>query len=290
MVPRGLGRGLSSLIPRRVSPAVVSSSSPVASPPADQIQHVPPEHVAPNPQQPRQDFDHEGLEGLVASIKQHGILQPLVVTRAGGGYQLIAGERRLRAAKILQLPTVPVLVREAKRQQQLELALIENLQRQDLNPIEEAVGYQRLLAEFNLTQEQLASRVGKSRPVIANTVRLLNLPVEIQQAVVAGKITAGTARVIAGLPGDEQMKLFRRALRHSWTVRAVEAAARMVSVRPYQRRQVDDPQLAAYQEQLQQALGTRVRIKKSGSGGFVAVDFFSDEELAALVLRLSRGG
>ncbi|MDO8560045.1 MAG: ParB/RepB/Spo0J family partition protein [bacterium] len=290
MAHRGLGRGLSSLIPKRVSPAVVPPTSPVAVPPADQVHHVPPEHIAPNPHQPRQDFDHEGLEELVASIKQHGILQPLVVTRAGGGFQLIAGERRLRAAKILQLPTVPVLVRDVQRQQQLELALIENIQRQNLNSIEEAVAYQRLVAEFNLTQEQLAERLGKSRPAIANTLRLLNLPEEIQRAVVSGKITAGTARVIAGLPSDQQVKLFRKALRQSWTVRAVEAAARLVSVRPYRRRQAGDPQLDAYREQLQQALGTKVHIKKSGPGGHIAVDFFSDEELAALVSRISRGG
>lgn len=290
MAHRGLGRGLSSLIPKRVSPAVVPSTSPVAVPAADQVHHVPPEHIAPNPHQPRQDFDHEGLEELVASIKQHGILQPLVATRAGGGFQLIAGERRLRAAKILQLPTVPILVRDVQRQQQLELALIENVQRQNLNSIEEAVAYQRLVAEFNLTQEQLAERLGKSRPAIANTLRLLNLPEEIQRAVVSGKITAGTARVIAGLPSDQQLKLFRKALRQSWTVRAVEAAARLVSVRPYRRRQATDPQLDAYREQLQQALGTKVRIKKSGPGGHIAIDFFSDEELTALVSRLSRGG
>src|SRR3989338_4094008 len=180
MVHRGLGRGLSSLIPKMVSPKVVPPSSPVVVP-ADQIHHVPPESVSPNPHQPRQDFNHEGLEELIGSIKLHGILQPLVVTHAGGGYQLIAGERRLRAAKIVQLATVPVLVRDVERQQQLELALIENIQRQNLNPVEEAVAYQRLVAEFNLTQEALGERLGKSRSGITNTLRLLNLSEEIQQ-------------------------------------------------------------------------------------------------------------
>lgn len=288
MVPRGLGRGLGSLIPKRAIPQVVPQTSPVA-PPSEQILQVPPEQIAPNPHQPRQDFDHDGMEELIASIKQHGILQPLVVTRAGGAYQLIAGERRLRAAKILQLPTVPVIVRAVERQQQLELALIENLQRQNLNAIEEAVGYQRLVSEFNCTQEQLGNRLGKSRSAIANTLRLLNLPQDIQQAVVAGKISPGTARVIAGVPAGNQGKLFKKALRQNWTVRAVEAAARLVTVRRYRRRSAD-PQAQHFQELLQQTLGTKVRVKKSGPAGQIVIDFFSEEELAALVDRLSRLG
>lgn len=288
MVPRGLGRGLSALIPKMVSPKVVPPTSPVSPPPADQIHHVPPESVGPNPHQPRQDFDHESMEDLIASIKQHGIIQPLVVARAGGGYQLIAGERRLRAAKILQLATVPVLVRDVQRQHQLELALIENIQRQNLNPVEEAVAYQRLMAEFNLTQEAVGERLGKSRSGITNTLRLLNLPPDIQQAIVAGKISAGAARVIAGVPADSQTKLFRKALRQNWTVRAIEAAARVVTVRRYRRR-APDPQLAAYEEQLEQVLGTKVRIKKSGTGGHLQIEYFSDEELANLVQRISGG-
>lgn len=288
MVPRGLGRGLSALIPKLVSPKVVPPTSPVAAPAPDQIHQVPPELIAPNPHQPRQDFDHEGMEELIASIQQHGIIQPLVVTRVGGGYQLIAGERRLRAAKIVQLATVPVLVRDVERQQQLELALIENIQRQNLNPVEEAVAYQRLVAEFNLTQEALAERLGKSRSGITNTLRLLNLSEEIQQAVVAGKISAGTARVIAGVPAEQQGKLFKRALKQNWTVRAVEAAARVVNVRRYRRR-IADPQVRTYEEQLELALGTKVRIKKAGSAGHIAVEFFSDEELASLVGKLTEG-
>ncbi|MDD5109979.1 MAG: ParB/RepB/Spo0J family partition protein [Patescibacteria group bacterium] len=288
MAHRGLGRGLSSLIPKIASPKVVPPSSPVAVP-ADQIHRVPPESIAPNPEQPRKDFDHEGLEDLIASIKQYGILQPLVATRAGGGFQLIAGERRLRAAKILQLETVPVLVRDVKRQQQLELSLIENIQRQSLNPIEEATAYQRLISEFNCTQENLAERVGKSRSLITNTLRLLTLPEDIQQAVVAGKITAGAARVIAGVPEDNQGKLFRRALRENWTVRALEAAARVVTVRRHRRHGVD-PQALAYQGQLEQALGTKVRVKKTGPTGRIEVDFFSDEDLAGLVEKICRNG
>lgn len=288
MLHRGLGRGLSSLIPKMVSPKVVPPSSPVVVP-ADQIHHVPPEQIAPNPHQPRQDFNHEGLEELIVSIKQHGILQPLVVTHAGGGFQLIAGERRLRAAKILQLKTVPVLVRDVKRQQQLELALIENLQRQNLNAVEEAVAYQRLISEFNCTQESLGDRLGKSRSVITNTLRLLNLPQDIQQAIVAQKISAGIARVIAGVPESQRRKLFKKALRQNWTVRAVEAAARVVNVHRH-RRTLADPQLSAYQEQLEQALGTKVRVKKSGAAGRIEIEFFSDEELAGLVEKISRSG
>ena len=288
MVHRGLGRGLSSLIPKMVSPKVVPPSSPVVVP-ADQIHHVPPESVSPNPHQPRQDFNHEGLEELIGSIKLHGILQPLVVTHAGGGYQLIAGERRLRAAKILQLKTVPVLVRNVERQQQLELALIENIQRENLNAVEEAIAYQRLISEFNCTQEDLGDRLGKSRSAITNTLRLLNLPEDIQQAVVSGKISAGTARVIAGVPESQREKLFKKALRQNWSVRAVEAAARVVNVRRH-RRVAPDAQVSAYQEQLEQTLGTKVRVQKSGSSGRIEIEFFSDEDLAGLVEKISRGG
>lgn len=287
MVPRGLGRGLSALIPQRVSPRVVPPTSPVAAPPDEKVHQVPPEQIAPNPHQPRRDFDHTGLEELMASIKIHGIIQPLIATRAGGGFQLIAGERRLRAAKILQLPTVPVIVRDAKRQEQLELSLIENIQRQNLNPLEEAHAYQRLLSEFNCTQDVLAERLGKARSTITNILRLLNLPEEIQQALVAGKISAGAGRVIAGLPPEQQPLVFRKALRENWTVRVLEATARGINRRGYVRK-VTDPQRHSYEQRLQQALGTKVRIKKSGPHGHLVIEFYSEEELASLVERISR--
>lgn len=289
MLHRGLGRGLSALIPKRVSAPVVPPTAPVADEAEERILHVPTEQIAPNPQQPRQDFNHEGMEELVASVKQHGILQPLVATRLGAGYQLIVGERRLRAAKILQLPRVPVIVRDVQRQQQLELALIENIQRQNLNPLEEATAYQRLFSEFNCTQDVMAQRLGKSRSAIANTMRLVHLPEEIKQALVAGKISAGSARVLVVVPADQQTKLFRKALRENWTVRVMEAAARITSVRHYVRKNTD-PQVLSYQQQLEQALGTRVRIKKSGTSGHIVLHFFSEEELASLVLRLTNAG
>ncbi len=287
MVPRGLGRGLSALIPKRASPRIVPPTSPVAAPMDEKIFQVPPEQIAPNPSQPRRDFDHAGLEELISSIKIHGIIQPLIATRVGGGFQLIAGERRLRAAKILQLAAVPVIVRDAKRQEQLELSLIENIQRQNLNPLEEATAYQRLLSEFNCTQDVLAERLGKARSSITNILRLLNLPEEIQQALVAGKISPGAGRVIAGLPPEQQAAVFRRALRENWTVRVLEATARDINRRRYVRK-VTDPQLHSYEQQLQQALGTKVRVKKSGPHGHLVIEFYSEEELASLVERISR--
>ena len=213
-------------------------------------------------------------------------MQPLIVILVDDGYQLVAGERRLRAAKLLGLATVPVIVRELAEQQQLEIALVENLQRKNLNAIEEAVSYQRLIDEFGLTQEQVADKVGKSRSAVANTLRLLGLPSEIQKALITGKINYSTARVIVGLPIEQRMPFFENVLKNDLTVRAVEGQAKKVTVRKHQRH-AKDPEIRNLEEQIESVLATKVTIKKSGGSGQIIIDFYSDDEFQNLLTKLS---
>lgn len=298
--PFQLGRGLGSLIPGK--PAVGKNfwgaGAPASTPPSqavpsaftgsDTVQQLPISLLHPNPHQPREHFDHESLEELVSSIKAHGILQPLIVTpRPDGQYDLVAGERRWRAAEIAGLATVPALVRELPDHERLELALIENIQRQNLNPLEEAAAYQQLQHEFNLTQEEVARHVGKSRSQIANIERLLTLPAEIQAALRDGTISFGHAKVLLGVESaDEQLKLFRLITREGLPVRLAEARGRRVKVRGHERQVVASPELKTWAQELQSALGTRVSINSRAGRGAIQIAFYSLEELAALVRRL----
>ena len=201
MAKRSLGRGLSSLIPPKgVSISATQEAGSKDS--GERISEVSVDQIKANPHQPRQQFDRESLEDLINSIKVHGILQPLVVVKVQGGYELIAGERRLRAAKTLELSRVPVVVRTASEQEKLELALVENVQRQNLNPIEKASGYQLLVDEFSLTQEEVSKKVGQSRAAVANTLRLLSLPATIQNAISEGELTEGHAKVLLSVSSD----------------------------------------------------------------------------------------
>ncbi len=283
--PSGLGKGLSSLIPKKnISEALPQTSA--VSVAGQQIVQVAVTSIKPNPHQPRSIFNPDELEDLVSSIREHGIIQPLIVVKDGSGYQLIAGERRLRASQEIGLDTVPVIVREFAEQEKLEVALIENVQRSNLNPVEEAVAYQRLIDEFNLTQEQVAQKVGKSRAAVANTIRILALPTEIQKALINKQITFSTARVIAGLPPEERIGFFKKVLEGDLTARAVEGQAKKITVKKHARTKVKDPQLAAYEEELQAALGTKVNVKKSGTTGSINIEFYSEEELKTLTDRL----
>lgn len=284
--PFQLGRGLGSLIPqRKVELPASSPTSPDSA--GERVQQLPINLIDPNPHQPRQHFGHSELEELVASVKSHGILQPLIVCTAGVRYQLVAGERRLRAAEVAGLATVPALVRTVARQQQLELALVENIQRQDLNPLEEASGYQQLHNEFGLTQEDIAKRVGKSRAQVANTMRLLTLPAAIQDALRSGQVTMGHAKVILGVESEaEQLKLFHQIVREGLPVRFAEAKANRVAVKSHLRAK-QDPELAALANELQRALGTKVRIRGKRERGVIEVLYFSLEDLAALVRKFS---
>lgn len=292
--PFQLGRGLGSLIPLKRSepvlpmPPAPAPAAPAAQPAGERVQQLPRTLIDPNPHQPRQHFGHAELEELIASIKAHGILQPLIVSPgANGRYVLVVGERRLRAAEIAGLASVPALVRTATDQERLELALVENIQRQDLNPLEEAAGYQRLHDEFGLTQDEVAKRVGKSRAQVANTMRLLGLPRAIQEALRAGQITFGHAKVILGVESErEQLKLFQQIMREGLPVRFADAKARGVKVKSHLRAAAD-PELANLAAELQRALGTRVHIRGKRERGVIEVLYFSLEELANLVRRLS---
>lgn len=290
----GLGRGLGALIPPRPvkpaletevrpNPVVVASGSVV---PDGALCFLPVTQIVPNPHQPRRHFDHAALEDLVSSIKEHGVIEPLVVTSSPNGqYELIAGERRLRASQIAGLETVPAVVRSASEQQKLEIAIIENVQRQDLNPIEEAIAYKRLMDEFNLTQDEVSTKVGKSRPQVANTVRLLQLPEDVQKALVERKISASNARTLLSLSSDdERHELFQAMLAGNFTVRQTESRV------PHPRRAKSsagmDPNLRDAERRLRESLGHRVDIKSSGNGGEIRIGFENEEDLNGIVKKL----
>ncbi len=268
----GLGRGLGALIP--------GSGSGIAEIPVAQIR--------PNPRQPRQCMDPSELAELAASIREHGVLQPVIVAHAedGEGYVLIAGERRWSAAKEAGLDRIPALIKEASPQDMLELALVENLQRADLNPLEEAAAFQQLMTEFGLTQEQVAQRVGRSRPSIANSVRLLSLPEAVQAAVAQGEISEGHARaLLAASDPDEIRLLFLEVVARRLSVRETEELVRghRPSTRPRRERvAAPDPEARRIEELFREALGTRVEVIRRGSGGRLVIHFYSEEQLQAL--------
>lgn len=250
---------------------------------------ISPEMIDPNPYQPRDTFPHGSLEELINSIKKHGILEPLLATqKPDGRYELISGERRLRAAKFLNLKTVPVLVRRAEDLEKLELSLIENLQRQDLNPIEEAEGYRQLVDSFNLTQEEAARRVGKSREAVANSLRLLSLPGEMQAAIASGKITATHGRLLlqVGNPKERQ-GLFEQILKGNLTIKEAELKGG-AKIKRRRLLSFKDPKLMGYESSLREALGTKVVVEKRGEKGKIVIEFYSDEELEDIV-RLIKG-
>ncbi len=307
----GLGRGLASLIPPKKIEETPGDAMPspqagfmyeqpiartntdenvtVASASKDGMLEVSVRDIVPNPHQPRIYFDEAKLAELAESIKEHGVLQPLVVTRVGDSYELIAGERRFQASKKAGLTKVPVIVREASEQTKLELAIIENIQRHNLNPIEEAKAYQRLLHEFGLHQEEVAQKMGKSRSAVANSVRLLQLPIEIQRAVSQGKISEGHAKALLGIENKEKQRaIFELILSEELTVRETENRVRSVSVKAHTR--IQKPEhilLAAKASELTEILGTKVKISPSGKGGRVVLEYYSEEELEALLGRLT---
>ncbi len=295
----GLGRGLASLIPPKKSttsdapvPHVPIASLPGAtlSHPETPVTHeIPIGSIIPNPSQPRLHFDETKLTELAESIKVHGILQPLLVTKRGEGYELIAGERRLQAGKRAGLTTVPVVVREAGDQEKLELAIIENVQRHDLNPIEEAKAYLRLVEEFGLSQEAVAEKMGKGRPTVANTLRLLTLPVEIQRAVMEGRLSEGHAKALLSIDNPEKQRaLFELILKEELTVRETEERARSVSVRSHLRTAREAaPEIVAKEEWLTEQLGTKVKIQAKGKGGKITIEYYSPEELNTILGRMA---
>lgn len=294
----GLGRGLASLIPQNKSNkqtisqpredfnyfgAKPSGNSVVANT-ADVVQNGVQEidviRIVPNPHQPRLRFEAEKLQELSDSIKEHGVIQPLVVTKNGNQYEIIAGERRFQASKLAGLKTVPVIVRDATEQQKLELAIIENVQRHDLNAIEEAKSYLKLAEEFDLSQEEVAKKMGKSRSVVANKLRLLHLPIEIQKALIEMKITEGHAKAILAIENPEKQRaLFEMILKNSLTVRQTEDKTKEISVKTHTRQVSIDPEIKRIEDILAGALGTKVKVAKAGEGGKIMIDYYSKEEL-----------
>jgi ParB family chromosome partitioning protein len=280
-----LGKGLDALFP---------AAAPRATPSVRTTLLV--SEIAPNPSQPRRHFEEEALAALADSIARHGLLQPLVVRRtASGGYELIAGERRLRAASRAGLTEVPVVVRETASADRLELALIENLQRADLSPLEEAEAYRRLMDEHGLTQEEIARRVGKSRPAVANALRLLTLPEAVRTQVESGELSAGHARAVLSVEGVDAQVLFAREITVQKLSKSnAEGLAAARRSRPTTARKTFAPSadvhVQAVAEELTRSLGTRVRIHKKARGGSIEIEFYSDEELDRLIDSLRRSG
>jgi len=283
--PSGLGRGLGSLIPTKKSATNfvtdVKLSEVMES---ERISQLPVEKVSPNPHQPRQNFGEESLAGLAESIKEHGILQPLIVTKKGfDGYELVAGERRLKAAKLAGLKTVPAVIRALNDQKKMELALVENLQRQDLNPMEMAMAYKKLIDEFNFSLEEVAKKIGRSVSFVTNYVRLLDLRDEVKEAIAAGKLTEGHARTLVALPFEDQLTAMEKIVEGKYTVREAENQTREIAARKKLRTTKFDPEVHAMENDLSTSLGTKVEIRRHGGVGQITIKFFSNEELKRIV-------
>lgn len=288
----GLGRGLGSLIPAKTNHNESAASSPSDRAVAglnndrEQVLKVDPAQIKPNPKQPRKQFAEANLEELMESIREHGIIQPLIVTRADDGYELIAGERRLRSAKNLGLKEVPVIVRRADEQKKLEWAIIENIQRANLNPLELAQSYKQLADEFNLTQEALAKRLGKARSSVANTLRIMSLPQEIQTAIGQGVITEGHAKVLLGLDSEvKQQLLFKKILANQLSVNEATQETRRTGGTK-QARVVVGPNDRDKELVLQRWFSSKVSIKRSKKGGTIVISFGDEEELGGILRKV----
>jgi len=283
---RGLGRGLGALFPQSGGAADAAGAAAVAQLAVDEIE--------PNPQQPRRHFDGAELEGLAESIRANGLLAPILVRPVKGRgrrHQIVAGERRWRAAQLAGLRTIPAVIREARDGQAIELALIENVQRTDLNPIEEAAGYRQLITEHEFTQETLSRRLGKARPTLANALRLLTLPDAVQALIRDGNLSAGHGRALAALPAPSALRIAREAAAGGWSVRDVErraaaAAARRPAGAAPSSATALPPDLADIETKLRFALATRVKLTQGVRGGSIEIGYANDDELQRIVDRI----
>jgi ParB family chromosome partitioning protein len=307
MAKPALGRGLGALLGGSsaiTTPAPASAVQPaaVAAAPDSRVQRVPLNQIRPCPLQPRKDFSDDALRELADSIRERGIVQPLIVRERGGFFELIAGERRWRAAQLLNLPEVPVIAREADDRAVLELALIENLQRENLNAVEEAHGYAQLAEQFQLTQEDIAAKVGKSRAVVANSLRLLKLPAIVQKYLRDGRLTVGHAKVILGLTDEKQQQLAaERVIKEGLNVRQTEGLLARLQTRGSRKNAtkleiiavpVGDPHVADLEARLREVFATKVQLHYAQGKGSVEISFFSEEELERIlqILGVTSGG
>lgn len=270
-IQRGLGRGLGALLGDAAEGAATSER--------DEVRSLRLSQIDPNREQPRSRFDQDALRELAASIRAVGVLQPIIVRKSGERYEIIAGERRFRAARLAGLDEIPAIVRDWDEQKRLEAALIENLQRDDLNPIEEAVGVKRLMEAASLTQERVAERLGKSRPAVANLLRLLTLPEDVQKMLVDGRLSAGHARALVAVDPARQVQLANLAVQHSWSVRQLErVCAQSAKPAPAPAPRLD-PQLSQLEDMAREVFGTRARIEGDANRGKLVVSYFSPEDL-----------
>jgi ParB family chromosome partitioning protein len=278
---KALGRGLGTLLPTRPTP---QPAAPAAAAPDETPVRIPIAAIAPNPLQPRRIFHNERLAELAQSIRSNGIIQPLVVRKVEGRYQLVAGERRWRAAQLAGVPDVPVVVQDIPDDRLLEITLIENIQREDLNPIETAIAFDRMMKELNLSAEQVGSRTGKDRTTIVNLVRLLGLPADLQQLIAERRLSAGHARCLLSLPAaDLQREVAEKAIAQGWSVRQVERLTQKM-LEDRKPKHVDevqqDPNVKAAIAEMERILGTRVRIVEKGKKkGRIEIDYYSPEDL-----------
>lgn len=281
-----LGKGLQSLIPQEQSRLAGLKSKYGQG--KESLTEVEISKISPNPHQPREFLNQQSLGELASSIEAHGILQPLVVTKKEKGqYELIAGHRRLAAAKKAKLKKVPVVVRDASDQQKLEMTLVENLQRDNLNPVEQAQAYQQLVNEFNLNQAEIAKRTGQNRSTIANVLRLITLPVEIQKGLAQGKISEGHARAILmiGSP-QKQQALYQLVVKNKLNVRQSEDWARKASGQSKKITRKTDPEVRELEEKIEEVLSTKVKITKKGKSGKIIITFYSPQELEGIVKKI----
>lgn len=273
----GLGKGLDALLPAADYHLLESG-----------VRQIQTSKISPNPRQPRANFDAGELDQLATSIREHGVIQPLIITagESAGSYTLIAGERRLMAAKLVELEEVPAIIREASDQELVELALVENVQRADLGPLETAEAYRQLSEDFGLSHEEIAARVGKNRATITNTLRLIKLPEDVKEALVSGKISEGHARALLSLPSEEaQSAVLKSILKLTLNVRQTEELVRKLSGEKPQKQlpAAPDPEIKALEEQLRQRLGTKVSLNQRSKGGTLTIHYYSAEELDTLL-------
>ncbi|MFA6307756.1 MAG: ParB/RepB/Spo0J family partition protein [Patescibacteria group bacterium] len=283
-----LGKGLGSLIPNKNQKATILSSVVDENIDNQQIQQVAIADIVSNPWQPRTHFDRDKLDELAESIKQHGILQPIVVCRVGNTYQLIAGERRFKAAELLGWTEVPVIIKDVSDRDKLELSIIENIQRRDLNPIETANSYKRLAEEFALSNEEIAQQVGKGVSTVANFLRLLRLPVAVKEAIAKEEITMSHAKIILSYQTkEEQVKAYKQILKNKMSVSDLHEMQKKSAVKK-DKDKPRDPVLASWEDKLTKNIGAKVNIQKRGERGFVKINFHSHSELKNILDRLEK--